>query len=582
MTRIALLLSVLLILSGCDAGGDGAGNESGNGSAPTVEALHQHSEEFREEVIEVTEGVHVAVGFGIANSIMIEGDDGLIIIDTMESMEAAERIHERFRAISDKPIKAVVYTHSHPDHIFGTGAFVDPGEDVAVFAHDTLMAQADQIFSVLRPIITNRAMHMFGNRLDDADRTNVGIGAFVDTDEDTTVQMIRPTRTFSDRLEVEVAGVRMVMEHAPGETDDQILVWLPDKEVLLPGDNIYKAFPNLYTIRGTSYRDPQQWVESLDRMRELEPEYLVPSHGRPLTDTDHIQSTLTDYRDGIQYVYDQTLRMMNSGLTPDEIAARMELPPHLAASPYLQPFYGKPEWGARAIYSGLIGWFDSNTTHLHPTPPDEKAQRIADLAGGVDALEDEVREASQAGEHQWVLELTDHLLRVDTGNTVGREARREALETLAAQESNPNARHYYLTEAGKLAGNVTIPKRLLDPTDEMLESIPLEQFFRGLSAALDAEAAEDVHKRVTFEFPDLDQTYTLIVRRGVAEFLEGEHEEADIHVRVQSLPFKRMLAEQSGAIQSIAFDFEYVRGGRLGLGSFLNLFDPEVDAGAGG
>lgn len=574
MSRFMLLVSILMILSGCGPGGE----EPESDSAPAVEPLHEHGREFREEVIEVTDGIHVAVGFGIANSIMIEGDDGLIIVDTTESMEAAERISERFRSISDKPVEAVIYTHSHPDHIFGTGAFVDPDDEVEVFAHETLMAQADQIFSVQRPIITNRAMHMFGNRLEDKARTNVGIGAFVDTDEDTTVQMVRPTKTFSDRLEVEVAGVRMVMEHAPGETDDQILVWLPDREVLLPGDNIYKAFPNLYTIRGTSYRDPQQWVASLDRMRELNPEYLVPSHGRPLDGAGHIQDTLTDYRDGIQYVYDQTLRMMNAGLTPDEIAARMELPPHLAESPYLQPFYGKPEWGARAIYSGLIGWFDSNTTNLHPTPPDDKAERIAELAGGTGELERAVQKASDAGDHQWVLELTDHLLRVDPENTVAREERIDALEALAAQESNPNARHYYLTEAGKLAGDVTIPKRMLDPTDAMLESIPMEQFFRGLSVSLDAEAARDVHKRVTFEFPELEETYTLVVRRGVAEVLKGSHDDADVHVRVDSLPFKRMLAEQTGVIRNIVFEFEYVRGGRLELGRFLNLFDPDVDA----
>lgn len=578
MTRFVVLLSSLLVLAGCDAGDP----RSDGASVATVDALHQHSGEFREDVIEVTDGVHVAVGFGIANAIMIEGDDGLIIVDTMESMEAAERIAERFRQISDKPVRAIVYTHSHPDHILGAGAFVEADDSVEVFAHDTLQDQADRIASELQPIITRRSMFMFGNQLHGADRTNVGIGPFVDTDEDTTVQMLRPTRTFSDRLEVEVAGVRMVMEHAPGETDDQILVWLPEKEVLLPGDNIYKAFPNLYTIRGTSYRDPMQWANSLDRMRELRPQHLVPSHGRPVSGADRIHSILTDYRDGIRYVYDQTVRMMNAGLTPDQIAARMELPPHLAESPYLQPFYGKPEWGARAIYSGLLGWFNGNTTNLHPMPPVEKARRMTQLMGGVPALEQAVEDAAEAGDHQWVLELTDYLLRVEPDNAIGRDKRVAALRALAATESNPNARHYYLTEAGELAGDFTVPDRVVEPTDNMLESIPLEQFFRGMSVALDAEAALDIRKKVTFEFRNPDRVYTLVVRNGVTELLEGTHPGADIHVRVDSLTFKQLLAEQRGGIRSVMLDFEYVKGGRLGLGRFLNLFDPEVEPAAGG
>ena len=572
MRTLTALFFALLLLSACD-------RETADRQPPaaTPEALHAHGEEFEEQVIQVTDNIHVAIGFGIANSIMIEGDDGVIIVDTMESMEAAQRVAERFRAITDKPVKALVYTHSHPDHIFGAAAFVDDDVPVQIFAHDTLEEEADKIFSKLQPIITRRSMHMYGNMLRNEERTNVGIGPFVDTQPDSTVNMLRPTDTFSDTLEVEVAGVRLVLKHAPGETDDQILVWLPEQNVLMPGDNFYRAFPNLYTIRGTSYRDPKTWADSLDMMRRLGAEIIVPSHSRPIHGADEIYRHLTDYRDGIRYVYDQTIRMMNAGLTPDELAPRLELPPHLADSPFLQPFYGKPEWSARMIYQGQLGWFDSNPTNLHPTPPAEKAQRMVELIGGESALADAVAQALEAGEYQWVLELTDLLLRKAPQHEAGREARIQALHGLAEREINPNARHYYLTHAGELAGDFEVPNRIVIPDDRMLESIPLSTYFNGMAVALDGEAAWDIHQRVAFEFTDLDEARTLTVRHGVTELEDGVHDDADIHVRVDSLRFKQLLAEQRNPAVALARDYEFERGGRIALGRFLRLFNPDIE-----
>ncbi|WP_052368317.1 alkyl sulfatase dimerization domain-containing protein [Algiphilus aromaticivorans] len=545
---------------------------------PTPEALTEHGEEFREDVVEVTEGVYVAIGFGIANSILIEGEDAAIVVDVMESLEAAERIAERFRAITDKPVKALVYTHSHPDHIHGGAAFVDPDDrDLEIFAHDSLIAAADKISGVLQPIITHRSMRMYGNPLPDEQRTNVGLGAFVAVGEDSTLQVLRPTQTFDHRLEVEVAGVKLVMEHAPGETEDQIFVWLPDKRVLLPADNFYKAFPNLYTIRGTSYRDPKQWADSLDRMRALGAEHLVPSHGRPISGAEEVDQRLTEYRDGIRYVYDQTIRLMNAGATPDEIAERLTLPPHLAESPYLQTFYGKPSWSARAVFQGELGWYDGNPSQLQPTAPGERAQRMAALAGGEGALLEALEQAAADSEHQWLLELSDHFLRLRPDHERARKLRIDALRALAASEHNPGARHYYLTTAAELEGTVTVPERVLTPRDEMLRAMPLSIFFDGMAVALDGPAAWEVEQSVAFEFPDLDTARTLTVRRGVSELAEGVSADADIHVRVDSLVFKRMLAGLRNPALAIATDFDYVEGGRLGFAGFMRLFNPEIE-----
>ena len=148
-------------------------------------------------------------------------------------------------------------------------------------------------------------------------------------------------------------------------------MWLPERKVLLCGDNIYKSFPNLYTIRGTSYRSPKAWAASVDKMRALHADFLVPSHTRPIVGAEQIDKVLTDYRDAIRYVYDQSIRLMNQGLMPDQIVARLRLPAPLAKSPWLQEFYGKVSWGAKTTFDGNLGWFDGDPAHLQPLPPEE-------------------------------------------------------------------------------------------------------------------------------------------------------------------------------------------------------------------
>ncbi|HKY92744.1 MAG TPA: MBL fold metallo-hydrolase, partial [Nevskiaceae bacterium] len=389
-SKTLLGLALVCLLAACHRAPEPSTAQT---TAPTPAALTAHSAEFERGVVEVTDGVYVAIGYGIANAIWLDGTDGAIVVDTTESMESAREVLAAFRQHSDKPIKAIVYTHSHPDHIAGAAAFVAPGADVPIYAHDDVARNMDKIASELQPVITRRSLRMYGARLPPGEFVNLGIGGFLDLHDGSTISTLRPTRTFAETLEDTVAGIRFQLVHAPGETDDQLFVWLPDRKVLLPGDDVYKAFPNLYTIRGTSYRDPKRWAASVDKMRALRPEFLVPSHTRPLSGADTIDAVLTDYRDGIRFVYDQTLRLMNQGLMPDEIAARIRLPAHLAASPYLQTFYGKPSWSAKSVFVGNLGWFSGDPADLQPLEPVERAKALVALAGGTEALDRQIEAA---------------------------------------------------------------------------------------------------------------------------------------------------------------------------------------------
>lgn len=412
--------------------------------------LAEHTAEFEKGVIEVTDGVHVAIGYGLANSILIEGDDGVIIVDTLESTVAASAVKQEFAKITTKPVKAIIYTHNHYDHIQGASVFA--GTDRPdVYAQERTMQIIEHSLQKMQGAIRARSMRQFGVPLRGQQFLNAGIGPRLMIDLAPGRSFLPPTKLVGDEpLAAEIAGVKLEIVPAPGETEDQIYVWLPEKKVLMPGDNFYRAFPNLYAIRGTRFRDPGEWVTSLDKMIAEEAEFLVPSHTRPLTGRDKIRETLSNYRDGIRSVLEQTIAGMNQGLTPDELVQQVKLPEHLADDPYLQEYYGTVEWSVRSIFAGNLGWFDGNATNLFQLSDRERAERTAKLAGGNDALLQQAQAALEAEDYRWTAELADHLIALEVSPKQAHELKADALTALGHQQVSANARNYYLTSAQQL------------------------------------------------------------------------------------------------------------------------------------
>jgi len=550
-------------------------------SPPVHTDLHQHSAEFEQQVVQVGENIHVAVGYGLANSIMIEGDDGLIIVDTLESKDVAKRVLAEFRKISDKPIKAIVLTHNHSDHIFGASVFAEGNSDIPVYAHDTTNDHIDNILSVIRPVIYTRSMRMFGNFLSTEQRPNDGIGPFLDMQGMAKVGLLRPTHTFAERLAIEVAGIELELIHAPGETDDQLVVWLPQQQTLLPADNIYKAFPNLYTIRGTAYRDVMAWVGSLDMMRGLKPQHLVPSHGRPLSGAKLIASRLTNYRDAIQYVHDQTIRGINRGASADELAREIKLPPHLASDPYLQPYYGNVAFSVRSIFSGYLGWFSGNAEDLLPLSSAERASRwrTALLQVGAnedDALEAIAQQALAEKDYPWALELTALLLAETPDHTQALSIKAQALQAMGEVSSNAPARNYLLTQALEAEGALTISQPLASEIPpNVVQGFPIASIMHSMPAKLKAEDCLDLELRVGFEFPDINQHYTVTIRRGVAEVVAQALDNTQARISVSSELWKRIVTQQSSPVKSAASGALSIDGSISDLLRFLSLFEQD-------
>ena len=511
MMKFFLLTPLFLLIFSCSETTPIEASDS-----PTPDDLIEHTAEFKKEVIEVTNGVHVAIGYALANAILVEGENSNIIIDTTGTIETAREVKALFDEINSNPIEAIIYTHNHGDHTYGATVFAEDS-DPEIYAHDSTEEYLSRVIGIIRPIISARTNRMFGNSLPKSEVENNGIGPFLEIGRDgRQTGLLYPTKTFSDKIKFEVGGVKVELFHAPGETNDQLFVWLPDKKALFPGDNFYKTFPNLYTIRGTPYRDLAGWVNSIDMMRYLQPEFLIPSHTRPLAGKDNINKILTTYRDGIQFVHDQTVRLMNLGLGPDDIAEILVLPKHLRDSPFLKEFYGSPGWSAKNVFSGYLGWFNGNPSSLKPLLQMVEAENFIKLAGNWDSLFTIAEEAYLNGEFQWSLQLTDYLLKSKPGETKTRLLRQSSLIALGNKESNPNSRYYYLSSAAELDKDYQ-PNDILLPNIEAITKYPIESFMETLKVNVIPEKSIDKNIQLLFTFTNSTKAFSVFLRKGVLE-----------------------------------------------------------------
>ncbi|MEX0284257.1 MAG: alkyl sulfatase dimerization domain-containing protein [Paracoccaceae bacterium] len=537
-----------------------------------VTALDQvvaHTAIFDRRIEEVVPGVHVAIGYGLANVIVVDAPQGLILVDTLESIRAAEGLEpwiNDLRATTGKEITDIVYTHNHADHVFGAGVFLRGQATVPrVWAQEATEARVNEIINVLAPVTFRRAIRMFGVYLPESNFENNGIGPRLLNDEQDGIFFLSPTDTVADTARVQMAGESVILQHAPGETDDQLVVYLPDRSVLLPADNYYHAFPNLYTIRGTPYRDPRKWAASLDLMRGFEAQVMIPQHSQPVIGAELVEERLRDYRDAIQFVYDESIRMINAGLTPNEIAHRVTLPPHLAKAPHLQEFYGRVEFAARAVFSGTLGWFSGDPADLRPVSDRREAELMADLAGGVEAL----AAAAQRSEPAWALVLGTHLVLL--GHPAAQDIRAAALRALAEGETASSARNYYLASAAEAEGFV-IPSKNFGPTPaSVVNGIPIRNFMNILTVNLKASEMLDQELSYGFDFTD-DAPMSIRIRRGIAFVEEGLAEDRVGTLHTTTDVFRAIAIGRLAPAKAVLSGQMSAEGGVQGLQDFLGHF----------
>ncbi len=476
-----------------------------------------------------------AIDFAMSNCTAVQVEGGYVLIDTGPGIAVAERIREAFVQQLTGELLGIIYTHSHPDHVLGTPAFWKPG--IPIWAQERFPEEV-RAQRRLGQVYIDRGAKQFGLQLPEEAVTTTGIGPRLRVDAGPIPPLIPPTATFADALDLEIGGVKFELRAAPGETHDHLFVWLPEERTLLAGDNLYKAFPNLSTIRGSSPRPVEDWVRSLDRMRARNAANLILGHTEPVCGAEAVLELLTAYRDAIAFVHDSVIQHANRGLTPDELVRIIRLPEHLANHPYLVERYGTLAGSIRGIYSGYLGWFDGNSSNLDPHAPEEIAKRLVPRLGGKAAIHRLMKEAVEANDPRWATWLGDTLLAADPKDGAARKLKAQALVALAKSTANPLFQHWYQHDAAVLRDD--LPAATPMQVDERsVEHIPIEDLLAQLAYRIHAKRAARITMTCWYSFPDSGKKFTFFLRRGVGELVPFAAGTPDLITTATERDFKR-------------------------------------------
>ncbi|HSK69456.1 MAG TPA: alkyl sulfatase dimerization domain-containing protein, partial [Candidatus Limnocylindria bacterium] len=396
-----------------------------------------------------------------------------------------------------------------------------------------------------------------------------------------------PTRTVGERLDTDIAGVRFSLIPISAETRDLLLVWLPEKDVLIAIGLLYEAFPALTTMRGSRQRDALDYVTSLKLCRGLDPEYLVVLHGpNPVTSgKDNVRQYLTNFSDAIQYLNDQTVQYLNRGYTAEKMMDLIELPPHLASSPYLQETYGLKDWDIIHLFRYYRGYYTGEVRDLFPQSTRSEAEMSAMLAGGVEALALKAAEALGQGSLEWALRLADDALVLEPGHAGAFETKKAAMRALAEETMNSQARNMLLSEYVLMTGQLQSPFPVGDPGaifarmgDNAVGLMPLDTLHRIMAVSLNAAKSAETDVAAGLTLTDAEGQgpgrYTLNVRRGILEVDPPYDVGEGFALSTDTLTWKQLvLGKLSPADAVAAGKVDITAGAAEDFYAFMGLFD---------
>lgn len=481
--------------------------------------LNRHHGLFR-----VRDRIHQVRGFDISNMTIVEGDTGFVVIDPLTCVETARAAIELVRAhLGDRPVTAVVYSHSHADHFGGVKAVVDEDDvragRVPVVAPAGFYEHAVSENVHAGVAMSRRAQFMFGARLPRGPRGQVTTGLGVTLPLGTTT-LIEPNdvigTTGTERV---LDGVRFVFQFTPGaEAPAEMNFHLPDLRALCMAETVSQQMHNLYTPRGAQVRDALAWSAYLDeaiRLFGAQSDVLFISHHWPTWGTEQIVQLIGMHRDLYRYIHDETLRLANHGYTPIEIAEQVQLPDRLATFWANRGCYGALNHNVKAVYQRYLGWFDGNPAHLHPLPPADAGRRYVALMGGRDTVLVRAREAFDAGDYRWAAELLAHAVAAEPRHQPTRELQADVFEQLGYQAESGPWRNFYLLGAEELRHGTPPARSARAVGADLVAGMSGELLLDYLAIRLNGPAAARDHLRIGLHVTDTGDRFVVTVENGV-------------------------------------------------------------------
>ena len=482
-------------------------------------------------LFKVTERVYQVRGFDISNMTIIEGDTSLIIIDVLVASETARAALELYyQHRPRKPVGTVIYSHSHTDHFGGVKGVISEADVAAgkaqVLAPAGFMEAVAGESIMAGTAMSRRGQYQFGQLLPLGPRGHVdgGLGKRIPAG---TVTLIAPTGTIDKTMDKRVIdGVEIVFQLAPGsEAPSEMLMYFPQFRVLDMAEDVTHNMHNLYTIRGSEVRDGNLWSRYISEAMETfgdKSDVIIAQHHWPVAGQARVVALMKKQRDLYKFINDQSLRLLNLGYTPGEIAETLRMPASLEQEWSARGYYGTLRHNARAVYQKYLGWYDANPADLDPLPPAENARKTVEYMGGADAVIARARGDFAKGEYRWVASAMNLVVFADPGNRAARELGADALEQLGFQAEAATWRNAYLVGAMELRNGVPKIPGFNTVNADTLKALNNEMFFDFLGVRLNAAKAEGKTMVIDWSFSDSNQRIALNLDNSALTYVAGK------------------------------------------------------------
>jgi alkyl sulfatase BDS1-like metallo-beta-lactamase superfamily hydrolase len=553
-------------------------------SPPTVNpSLWRHAKLNAETgLFKVTDGIYQLRGFDIANMTLVEGKSGWIVVDALTCRESAAFAFAFARKhLGEKPVSAIVLTHSHVDHFGGVLGIVTPQEVTArklpVIAPEGFIDEAISENIMVGMAMTRRSTYQFGKDLERSVRgmIDTGMGKAVAYG---TIGILKPN-VIIDRAkqEMTIDGVRFVFYNVPGtEAPAELTFMLPDKKAYTGAEILSHSMHNLLTLRGAKVRDSLRWGKYLDQAltNAADAEVYFGQHNWPIWGKERIREFITKQRDVYLYTHDQTVRLINAGFTPREIAERVRLPKSLASYFGARGYYGDLRHNVKAVYQYYMGIYDGNPANLNPLPPQESAQRYLELMGGADKATKAAEAAFDKGEYRWAAELLNQVVYGAPDSKVAKELLARTYDQMGYMSESAIWRNSYLTAAHELRAGP--PRKGLNRAQsiDVMANTPVESFLEAMAGSLDGPAAEGKNLKINLVLSDTAESHILWIENAVLHHKKAKPAlDADATLTLTKPIMIKTLAGTAGIKDTLLSSDLKISGSRTDLIRFFTLFD---------